>query len=274
MAIGANNDQLDEKTRTDFYKRSLKILKSAKIPFLVGGAYAMHNYTGRYRDTKDLDLFINPGDCKSTLDVFTRAGFETAVTFEHWLAKSTWNGHLIDIVFNSGNAIGEVDDQWFKRAIYGNLFDIEVRFVPPEEMIWSKAFVMERERYDGADVNHIILACGKEIDWKLLLDRFGPHWRLLLGHLVLFGFVYPSERGLIPAWVMSELLSRLKEETAAHSDDRFCLGTLLSREQYRVDVDRLGFTDPRRPPRGKMTREQIQKWDAGASPPGCKQVSD
>jgi hypothetical protein len=24
-------------------------------------------------------------------------------------------------------------------------------------MIWSKAFVMERERYDGADVAHVIL---------------------------------------------------------------------------------------------------------------------
>jgi hypothetical protein len=30
-------------------------------------------------------------------------------------------------------------------------YDVPVIFCPPEEMIWSKAFVMERERYDGAD---------------------------------------------------------------------------------------------------------------------------
>ena len=270
MATAQETRQTVEKTRTGFYRRSLKILQNAKIPFLVGGAYAMHNYTGRYRDTKDLDLFITPGDCKSTLEAFTEAGFETEVTFEHWLAKSTWNGHLIDIIFNSGNAISEVDVRWFQRAVAGNLFGMEVKYVPPEEMIWSKAFVMERERYDGADVNHIILACGRQIDWKLLVDRFGPHWRLLLGHLVLFGFVYPSERGRVPEWVLGELLSRLQEEIEAASEDHFCLGTLLSREQYRMDVDQLGFADPRLSPHGKMTREQIRKWDGGSPARGCK----
>jgi hypothetical protein len=260
--------------KTQFYRRSLEILKVAQIPFLVGGAYALHNYSGIFRDTKDLDLFIRPPDCEKTLAVFTRAGFETSVAFEHWLAKSTWNGHLIDIIFNSGNAISEVDDIWFERAVEGNLFGLSVKFAPPEEMIWSKAFVMERERYDGADVNHILLACGEKIDWKRLIDRFGPYWRLLLSHLILFGFVYPSKRRLIPQWVMSELTARLQAESGADGDERVCLGTLLSREQYRIDVDRMGFADPRLAPRGKMTREQVRKWDAGKSVEGCKQVRD
>ena len=33
--------------------------------------------------------------------------------------------------------------------------------IPAEEMIWSKAFIMERERYDGADVAHILRACAE-----------------------------------------------------------------------------------------------------------------
>ncbi len=62
-------------------------------------------------------------------------------------------------------------------------------------MIWSKAFIMERERYDGADIAHLILACGRDLDWRRLLGRFGRRWRVLLSHLVLFGFVYPGGAG-------------------------------------------------------------------------------
>ena len=51
---------------------------------------------------------------------------------------------------------------------------------------------MERERYDGADVAHIILAYGDRMDWRRLIDRFGRYWRVLLSHLVLYGFIYPS----------------------------------------------------------------------------------
>ncbi len=274
MTTASNVCEFENTPKTRFYRRSLEILIRARLPFLIGGAYALHNYSGIFRDTKDLDVFIKPADCEKTLEVFTRAGFETTVAFEHWLAKSTWNGHLIDIIFNSGNAISEVDDIWFERAVDGNLFGIAVKFAPPEEIIWSKAFVMERERYDGADVNHILLARGNKIDWKRLIDRFDSNWRLLLSHLILFGFVYPSERRLIPEWVMSELLSRLQEDSGVEVHGRLCLGTLLSREQYRLDVDRMGFADPRLPPRGKMTSEQVKKWDEGRSADGCKQPMD
>ena len=65
--------------------------------------------------------------------------------------------------------------------------------MPVEEMIWSKAFLMERERFDGADVLHLMRARQKEINWPRLLSRFGEHWRVLLSHLVLFPYVYPNE---------------------------------------------------------------------------------
>ena len=64
------------------------------------------------------------------------------------------------------------------------VLDVPVRLIPAEEMIWSKAFVMERERYDGADVAHILRACAETLDWPRLLQRFDGHWRVLLQHLV------------------------------------------------------------------------------------------
>jgi hypothetical protein len=135
-------------------------------------------------------------------------------------------------------------------------------------MIWSKAFIMERERYDGADIAHLLRARAGCLDWRRLVGRFGPHWRVLLSHLVLFGFVYPSERGCIPAAVLTELAGRLAEEQRdAPPPDRICCGTLLSRAQYLADVDTLGYRDARLLPDGTMTAGEIAEWTAAIDAP-------
>ena len=46
------------------------------------------------------------------------------------------------------------------------------RLIPAEEQLWSKAFVQDRERFDGADVAHLILGRGRQFDWRRLLRRF------------------------------------------------------------------------------------------------------
>ena len=117
---------------------------------------------------------------------------------------------------------------------------------------------MERERFDGADVAHLMRACGDKFDWERLLRRFDPHWRVLLAHLVLFGFIYPMHRKLIPIAVMDDLLERLRREMHGEATyDRLCLGTLLSREQYLHVAN--GAAKPREP-LGRMTSEQTALW--------------
>ena len=74
--------------------------------------------------------------------------------------------------------------------------------------------------------------------------RFGDYWRVLLSHIILFGFVYPDKRQNVPAWVMEELTRRLSVSRPNLQSD-VCYGTLLSREQYLHDIERLEI--PRRP---------------------------
>jgi hypothetical protein len=138
-----------------------------------------------------------------------------------------------------------------------------VQIAPAEETIWSKAFVMERERYDGADVVHLILAHGEKLDWERLLMRFGPHWRVLLAHLIIYGFIYPSERSRVPAGVMKGLLQRLEGElTASNGSEPVCYGTLLSWSQYLGDVLGGSFRDARIRPFGTMSAEEVARWTA------------
>jgi hypothetical protein len=128
-------------------------------------------------------------------------------------------------------------------------------------MIWTKAFVMERERYDGGDVAHLILKSADRLDWHHLVSRFGSHWRVLLSHLILFDYIYPSERQRIPRDIIRELLDRLAGElTAPISADQACQGPLLSRIQYRPDIEKMGFKDARLTPISKMSPGEAGDW--------------
>jgi hypothetical protein len=244
------------------YRGALDVLTDAGVPFLVGGAYSLAQHAGIVRHTKDFDLFVRPADGRRVLALLGESGFRTELTFPHWLGKAFRGEYFVDVIFSSGNGLATVDDEWFEHAVPAEILGMTLRLCPAEEMIWSKAFVQERERYDGADVAHLLRATGPKLDWRRLLRRFGPHWRVLLGHLVLFGYVYPSERTAIPTWVLEELWQRLRRESAVPGGERVCQGTLLSREQYLPDIEQWGYVDARERPRGPMSAEAITHWTA------------
>jgi hypothetical protein len=251
----AAEDELEPRLY-NFYCAALSLLQRAQVPFLVGGAYALARHTGIVRHTKDFDIFTRPADCERVLRVLSAAGYRTELTDPCWLAKAFSGEDFIDVIFSSGNAIAKVDDAWFEHAIEAKVMGLTVQLCPPEETIWSKAFVMERERYDGADVAHLLHAWGERLDWNRLLDRFDLHWRVLFSHLILFGFIYPFERGCIPAFVMDDLLDRLQSEVyVIPTAGRLCQGTLLSKVQYATDVERWGYQDARFPPLNQQTAD-------------------
>ena len=132
-------------------------------------------------------------------------------------------------------------------------------------MIWTKAFIMERERYDGADVTHLLLKCSEQLDWRRLVRRFDSHWQVLLSHLILFRYIYPSDRQRIPHSVLKELLARLDHElTIPTAAEQACQGPLLSRSQYRSDIEKMGYRDARFAPDSKMSPEETIDWTAAA----------
>jgi len=248
----------------EFCQDILRLLSDEGIEFLVGGYDALWRHTGLDRATKDFDLIVRPSDVDSVLQLCRSAGYGAELTFRHWLAKIHHENWFIDLIFNSGNGLCAVDDEFFSRALEAIVLDRPVRIVPPEELIWQKAYIMERERFDGADVAHLILKCGARLDWEHLLDRFGADWRILLSHLLLFGFVYPSRKDLVPRNVMDKLLCRLDWERQSGSPaPEVCNGTFLSRSQYIPDIEMEGFQDARLR-RSVMTAEQIREWTADA----------
>lgn len=248
-------------TKKRFYQSCIDVLDEAEVPFLVGGAYAVELYTGISRPTKDFDVFVARDDVERALEAFRARGYRAEFTFPHWLAKAFQEPWFIDIIHSSGNGIAPVDAVWFERARSGIVFDRKVLLAPPEETIWSKGFIMERERYDGADVAHLVESVGPELDWRRLLQRFGAHWRVLYVHLILVGYIYPSRRDVIPAWVMRALTERLSAEVNdAPMPHAVCRGPVLSRAQYLPNLAEGELVDGRLVPWGLMTTDEIAKW--------------
>jgi hypothetical protein len=243
----------------DFYRRVVDALQVASVEFLLGGAFALRVLTGIERDTKDFDLMVRPRDVDAMLEACRKAGFHADYAFSHWLAKVHFGEHFIDLIYRAGNGLGEVDDIWFAKSSEAEVLGRTIRICPPEEMIWQKAFIMERERYDGADILHLLRSVASTLDWERLVNRFGEDWRVLLSHLVLFGYVYPQQRKDIPDAVMDDLIARLKSGNEP-AEDEICRGTLLSRAQYLPDVERWGYRDARLEKRVKMTAHEIAAW--------------
>ena len=130
-------EDLESATRA-FYCSALVTLSEARVPFLLGGAYAFQCYTGIVRNTKDFDIFIRARDLDAVFAALTAAGWQTDLSYPHWLGKAGCGDDFIDIIFSSGNGIAEVDDGWFEHALDGQVLGMPVKLCPPEEMIWSK----------------------------------------------------------------------------------------------------------------------------------------
>lgn len=260
-----------DRASLEFYRHAMRLMNEGNLPFLVGGAYAFARYTGIQRHTKDFDVFIRRGDFGRACKLFEAAGYRAELTFPHWIGKAFKGDDFVDLIFSAGNAVATVDELWFQHAVPGRVFDMNVQLIPAEEMIWSKGLIMERERYDGADVAHVIHAVGEKLDWRRLIDRYGRYWRALFTHVILFGFFYPSDRSKIPSWVIKELSERLAAETAKGDlPDKICYGTIVSRQQYLVDVNEWGYRDARLEPLGNMTEDEIEEWTKGIEVDGHK----
>jgi len=255
-------EQLSPET-LEFYRRVMTRMQEERVPFLVGGAYAFARYTGIVRHTKDFDIFVHPRDFDRALEALKGIGCSVSRPFPHWLGKGYSGEDFVDVIFSSGNGIARVDDLWFEHSLEEEVLGISARLCPAEEMIWSKGFIQERERFDGADVAHLVRARAEEMDWDRLLMRFGAHWQVLFGHLILFGYIYPDEADRIPAKVMEKLIERQRRGVPS-SGQRLCRGTILSRSQYLVDIEKWSYRDARLQPDGPMSAEELEIWTQAA----------
>ena len=222
------------------YEDALKALLDPGISFVVGGAFAVHAYTGIWRPTKDLDLLLTVEDLPEALQRLKSKGFVTYVKDPVWLAKASRGDYFVDLITGIGNASLGVDPTWIERGVPEVVHGFQCRVMGAEELIASKIFVAYRERFDGADVVHLIRARGKVLDWSRLLQLTGSHWELLYWSLVLFSYVYPAHTGDVPENIWDDLTGWFTHRIKSPNKDAPFRGSLVDPRMFAIDVNEWG----------------------------------
>ena len=155
------------------FREVLSALEERHVPYAISGAFALRAHTGICRFTKDLDIFLT---AKTSCDVFPylrERGFECDVCDPVWLAKARKGEFFVDLITGMSNGVIVVEESWNERDSPAVVHGVKTRVLAPEELVASKIFVAKRERFDGADIAHVIYGTPRTFDWQRELQLVG-----------------------------------------------------------------------------------------------------
>ena len=228
------------------YGAWLRVLNDTGRPYAVGGAYAVYAYTGAWRDSKDLDVFLRPEDLRAALLALQAAGFDTEVRDPLWLAKVHRPPVFMDLLFAVRHTRSlRVTAEWFATSLPVTLLGVPTRLLGIEEVIATKVYLAARDRFDGADICHLIRAAAGRLDWDRLLYLLHHDEEILLWHLVLFQIVYPGLAGSVPGELMDRAFEGLRRARSSPAAAQAFRGRLLDPAAFAVDVTDWGYRDTR-----------------------------
>jgi hypothetical protein len=223
------------------YREVLTVLEDQQIPYAVAGAFALQMHTGICRYTKDLDVFLRAEEVPTTLAKLHEHGFECEICDPVWLAKAQRGEFYVDLITGMSNAALVVDISWIQLAHPAIIVDVPTRVLAPEELLASKLFVTRRERFDGADIAHIVYGTKGNLDWQRVLRRIGEHWEILLWALILFHYVYPAHSDYVPRWLWLELTGRFLNEVQNPDSRAPFRGSLIDENMFAIDLKEWGL---------------------------------
>src|SRR6266849_1953669 len=153
------------------------------------------------------------------------------------------DGFFVDLITGMSNAVIVVENSWIRRAQAAVVHGVPTRVLAPEELLASKLFVTRRERFDGADIAHVIYSSRGKLEWSRVLELAGEHWEIVLWALVLFRYVYPAHGGYVPQAVWQDLLARFAKELRSPDPKARFRGSLIDDKMFAIDVNDWGLDD-------------------------------
>lgn len=196
----------------DIYVEALSALQNAGVRFMVGGAFAVYHYTGWWRNTHDIDVYVTQDQVGKAAQALRSIGFtdlgEQAAGDNEWIYHAGKNGLIFDVIWRFANLVNYITEDWFERASSGEFLGLHLDFLPLEELVWIKVFVINRHRCDWPDVMRIAQAqCGR-MDWNRLMNLLGEHWLLLAALVDVFDWQHPASTGCIPDSLRTEMAKK------------------------------------------------------------------
>lgn len=191
------------------YRAALRAARSEGVAFAASGGLAMSFYTGFWRNTKDLDLVVLPRTRDAMIRATLAAGladyFDELPYDRSWIYRAVRDGVIVDAIWALANGAGEVDEAWLELGPVVEIRGERIPLVPPEEMIWSKIHIVQRERCDWPDVMNMLYVTGPSLDWSRLMARMAGDEELLAAVVRLFSWLAPGRAAALPAAVFRQL---------------------------------------------------------------------
>jgi len=210
------------------YREAIRVIRDAGVRFLLGGGFALATFTGRWRDTKDIDFYIHRDDREAVVAALTKAGFadyyDQRAYDRKWIHRTVKAGVIVDIIWAMANQRSQVDERWFEHAGSVTMREETVQVVPMEEFMWCKLYIMQRDHCDWTDLFNLLYANGARMDWARLIKRVEADVPLLKGLLTVYGWLCPAAALRLPKWLWARLdLSRPKPAREMPKRDRIRL---------------------------------------------------
>jgi hypothetical protein len=193
------------------YRCVLERLRAEGVPLALGGGLAIGVYTGQPRNTKDMDIYILPAHREQVISVMTSCGlcdyFEKKEYDRAWIYRGNQDDVIVDAIWAMANKRALVDHGWLDRGPVIRMFEEPVRVIPPEELIWSKLYVVQRDRCDWPDIMNLLHSVGRNLNWRHLADRVAEDLALLRAVVSMFSWVSPESARTLPqhVWNMLDL---------------------------------------------------------------------
>jgi Uncharacterised nucleotidyltransferase len=210
------------------YRSAIEVARSAGLNFLLGGGFALATYTGRWRNTKDIDFYILPRDREAMIAALSSIGFvdyyDQRPYDPGWIYRSTREGIIVDIIWSMANRRAEVDNLWFERAQPVMVREESIQVAPAEELLWCKLYIMQRDHCDWTDIFNLIYVAGPRLDWDHLIKRVGIDLPLLRAALTMFDWLCPNTSVQLPDHLRKHLdLPKPKKVSPAEEQRRIRL---------------------------------------------------
>jgi hypothetical protein len=195
------------------YSRVIERANAERIPFALGGGLAFSHYAERWRNTKDIDLYVMPGYRDRMIRVVEETGLKDYYDLlpydRQWIFRS-YNGEgvIVDIMWQMANYRAQVDERWLTRGPLVQVHGVELRVLPVEELLWAKLYILQRDRCDWGDLLNLLFTRGATMDWDHLLAAVGEDRRVLAALLEVFTWACPERARRFPG----ELWRRLRIE--------------------------------------------------------------
>ena len=241
------------------YRDVLQTMNERGIPYAVAGAFALQKYTGIRRLTKDLDLFLKPEDVSAALDHLCKKGFRCETLDPVWLSKARRGEYFVDLISGMSNAVIMVDDTWMQRAQPTVIAGVQSQVLSAEDLLASKLFVTRRERFDGADIAHIVYRTKGQLEWERILEIACENWEILLWSLMLFRYVYPAHTDYVPAPLWQNLLSRYMHLVQHPNPKAPFRGSLVDENIFAIDMKEWGLENLQSEYRTRQLRKPSMK---------------